>query len=129
MEKDFSEWHRVKQNIQNFKKHLFAAEREVRWCFVGLNVGSEMDGSGAYYARPVLVIKKMSKNTCLCVPITTKNKYWPDYFNIDLRDGVFRMVILSQIKLIDTKRLREVITILDQDQFQKIKTAIIDLIK
>jgi mRNA-degrading endonuclease toxin of MazEF toxin-antitoxin module len=129
MEKDFTEWHRVKQGIQDHNKHLFVAEREVRWCFVGLNVGSEIDGSGVRYSRPVLIIKKMTPNTCLCVPITTKQHSAPDFFEIDLADGVLRKAILSQIKLIDTKRLRELIAVIDSDQFQKIKRAIIDMLE
>jgi mRNA-degrading endonuclease toxin of MazEF toxin-antitoxin module len=129
MEKDFTEWHRVKQEIQDHNQHLFVGEREVRWCFVGLNVGSEMDGSGAHYTRPVLIIKKTTPNTCLCIPLTTKQRQGPDFFETDLGDGVFRKAILSQIKLIDTKRLREVITIIDDDQFQKIKRAVIDMLE
>jgi mRNA-degrading endonuclease toxin of MazEF toxin-antitoxin module len=129
MEKDFTEWQRVKQGIQDHNKHLFVAEREVRWCFVGLNVGSEMDGGGVRYSRPVLIIKKTTPNTCLCIPLTTKQGQGPDFVGIDLGDGVLRKAILSQIKLIDTKRLRELIAVIDEDQFQKIKRAVVDMLE
>lgn len=129
MKKDFYEWHGVKQHIQDFNKHWFCHEREVRWCSIGLNVGSEIDGKGERYTRPVLIVKKMTRNTCLCVPLTTKNKNEAYYATIDLKDGIQRKAILSQIRLIDTKRLRELLGTIDCNQFQKIKRAIIDIIE
>ena len=129
MEKDFTEWHGVKQRIQDHNQHIFVAEREVRWCFWGLNVGSEVDGNGTRYSRPVLILKKTTPNTCLCIPLSTKQWQRPDFFEINFGDGISRRAILSQIKLIDTKRLREVITVIGEDQFQKIKRAVIDMLE
>ena len=113
MQKDFDGWNRMKQHIQDHNRHLFVAEREIRWCFVGLNVGSEMDGSGVRYARSVLILKKNTPNTCLSISVTTKQWQRDDFLEIDLGDGISRKVVISQIKLIDTKRLREVITVID----------------
>jgi mRNA-degrading endonuclease toxin of MazEF toxin-antitoxin module len=129
MQKDFTEWHRVKQGIQDSENQLFPHEREVRWCSVGLNVGSEEDGNGGYYTRPVLIVKIMTKNTCLCVPLTTRDKHGSYYFDVDLSDGVSRKAVLSQIRLIDTRRLWSLIGTIDIDQFEKIKKALIDIIK
>ena len=92
-------------------------------------MGSEMDGSGVRYSRPVLIIKKTTPNTCLCIPLTTKQGQGSDFVGIDLGDGVLRKAILSQIKLIDTKRLREIIAVIDYDQFQKIKRAVVDMLE
>lgn len=129
MQKDFREWHEVKQEIQNFYPRRFYREREIRWCSVGLNVGSEIDGKGKNYMRPVLILKRISRNTCLCVPITTQNHIGPHYFEINLKDGIKRIVALSQIRLFDTKRLYGLIERLDPEQFQKIKQAVINVVE
>jgi mRNA interferase MazF len=128
MKKDFHEWHGVKQGIQDSDRQLFCREREVRWCSVGLNVGSEMDGKGRHYTRPVLIIKKMTKDTCLCVPLTTQDKNGAYYADVDLRDDVRRKAVLSQVRLIDARRLWNLVGTVDISQFQKIKRAIIRII-
>ena len=78
---------------------------------------------------PVLIIKGFSREVCLCVPLTTREKKGKFYRDIDLKDGIRRKVILSQIRLIDTKRLLEKVSTIDAGEFRKIKQAIIGLIE
>jgi mRNA interferase MazF len=129
MKKDFYEWHTIKQDIQAFNQRWFYHEREVRWCSMGLNVGFETDGKGENYRRPVLILRGFSRETCLCVPLTTREKSGIYSYPLDLRDGISRNVMLSQARCIDTKRLRESIGVVDQEQFRKIKQALIDIIQ
>lgn len=89
----------------------------------------EQDGKGPDFARPVLIIKGFSKEVFLCVPLTTKMKKGKYYADIELSDKAPRKVILSQIRLVDSKRLQEKMTTVDAGQFQKIKQAIIRLIE
>ncbi|MBI2448319.1 type II toxin-antitoxin system PemK/MazF family toxin [Candidatus Microgenomates bacterium] len=128
MKKDFQKWHKTKSGINDTKGHRFYHEREVWWCSVGLNVGYEMDGKGKDFVRPILVIKGFSKEVFLCIPLTTKLKQGKYYCDIDLGDGQTRRVILSQIRLIDAKRLQEKITMIDIKQFEKIKKAVIAIL-
>src|SRR3989344_6646831 len=107
MKKDFQKWHTLKQNIHNEKERRFYHEREIWWCSLGENVGFEQDGKGSDFARPILIIRGFNKEVFLCVPLTTKNKKGKYYADIDLGDKVIRKVILSQIRLIDSKRLQE----------------------
>ena len=109
----------------NNRDNFFYHEREVWWCALGLNVGFEQDGKGEDFSRPVLVIKGFSKNILLCIPLTTKPKEGKYYHDINLGDGLARKVILSQIRLIDSKRLEEKICTLDEIQFGSIKQKII----
>ena len=129
MQKDFQKWHTVKQSIDNGSSRLFYHEREIWWCALGLNIGFEQDGKGKKYMRPVLIIKGFSREVCLCVPLTTREKKGKFYRDIDLKDGIQRKVILSQIRLIDTKRLLEKVSTVDAGEFRKIKQAIISLIE
>jgi len=126
MKKDFDKWNEKKKLLNN-GDNFFYHEREVWWCALGLNVGFEQDGKGGDFSRPVLVIKGFSKNVLLCIPLTTKPKEGKYYHNINLGDGLARKVILSQIRLIDSKRLEEKMCTLDQIQFSSIKQKIIQL--
>lgn len=122
MEKDFDLWNEQQKKL-NRKKRNFYGEREIRWCSLGLNIGSEQDGR-----RPVLVIKRFNRNTCLAVPLTTsqnKNKY---FMSVGVIDDKEAFVNISQVRLIDVKRLHTKLATLDQKKFEEIRKAIRDLI-
>ena len=102
---------------------------DVWWCNLGQNIGFEQNGSGDSFERPVLVLKGFSKNVCLIVPLTTKQKKNKFYFDLGIVDGKQNFAILSQIKLIDTKRLKNKIDFIGRDTLNKIKKAICDLIR
>ena len=128
MGKDFSEWCRVKQTIENTSKRIFYREGEVRWCSLGLNVGLEMDGKGRRFTRPVLIVKALGRNALLCMPVTTKIRLDTHYRDIDLGDGMARQVSLSQIRFIDTKRLGERLGAINKEKLREIKQAAIAVI-
>lgn len=101
MHKDFDQWNKLKHKVN--KRNIFPdfKSREVWWCNLGLNVGSEQDGGGKKYERPVLIIRKFSRSTFLCFPITSRNKTGSYYFKIDDKNTA----ILCQPRLIDSRRL------------------------
>lgn len=129
MEKDFFQWHKEKQKIHDGNERLFYHEREVRWCSLGFNIGFESDGKGEKYVRPVLIVKGFSREVCVCVPLTTKPKKGIFYHEVNLADGIKRTAMLSQIRLIDTKRLRGIIGVVGVGEFKQIKQAIIRLLE
>lgn len=128
MKKDFQKWHIIKAETDELS-HRFYRAREVWWCLLGANVGFEMDGKGQKFTRPVLVLKGFSKQVCLCLPLSTKDKKGKFYCAIDLGDGVPRVAILSQIRLLDTKRLVERIGTISVENYNEIKQAAIHLIE
>lgn len=127
MNKDFDKWNERKKEINNSKVNYYH-QREIRWCSLGVNIGFEQDGTSDDYRRPVLVIKGFSRNVCLVVPLTTSIKRNPYHFDIGKVEGKNAFAILSQIKLIDTKRLHDRLAVLDKEKFEEIRKAIRDLI-
>lgn len=127
MQKDFDGWNKRKKEISN-EIINFYREREIRWCSLGINVGFEQDGTGETYRRPVLIIKGLSRHVCLVIPLTTSIKKNPYHIEIGNITGKKAFVILSQIRLIDTKRLHDRLAILDKNKFEIIRKAIRDLI-
>lgn len=112
----------------NEKGSNFYRTRDIRWCSLGINVGFEQDGTSEAYRRPVLIIRGFSVHVCLVVPLTTSKKKNPYHISVGIIDDREAFVILSQIRLIDTKRLHDRLAILDQEKFEEIRKAIRDLI-
>ena len=127
MQKNFFEWHRRKESIDMVPDRLFFHEREVWWCSLGVNVGFEQDGKGEKFARPVLIFKKFNKEIFWALPITTKIKKNRFHSILDLKDNLPRSVILSQIRLVDAKRLLEKMGTISDENYLNIKKAVIDL--
>ncbi len=127
MIKNFREWHNKKETINERTdiKDIFFREKEVWWCSLGVNVGFEQDGKGQEFRRPILILKKFNQYALLIGPLTTKikkdNKY---YVPCELDDGIERMIIISQLRLIDTKRLIDKLGVLKKESFDIIKKAI-----
>lgn len=129
--KNFDEWNAKKKDLDSTDQRRFYHEREIWWCRLGLNVGFEQDGKGENFERPVLVIKAWSRETCLVIPLTTskrKNKFMFSVGHISHNSSSESQVILSQIRLIDTRRFEERISVLDKETFLEIKKAIKDLL-
>ncbi len=122
--KDFDGWNTQKKYIDDHGENKFYHPRDIWWCRLGLNIGFEQDGKDKEYERPVLVLKSFGKNICLIVPLTTslhKHKYRTQIGLVEEKEAT---VILSQIKVIDTKRFVEKIGVLDKEKFTEIQKHI-----
>ena len=125
--KDFDTWNEIKKKYDGKNRLLrpaYMKEREIWWLSLGLNIGDEEDGKGGNFERPVVVIKKFNNNLFWGCTLSTKIKESnPYYIKIQTRTGI-QSVIISQLRLYDTKRLEEKMETLNQIDFQKITTAI-----
>ena len=127
MQKDFDTWNTRKKELDRVKPHFYY-EREIRWCSLGVNIGFEQDGTSETHRRPVLIIRGFSLHVCLVVPLTTSKKQNPYHMSVGIVEDVEAFAILSQIRLVDTKRLHDRLTVLDKGKFKEIKKAIKDLL-
>lgn len=127
MKKNFDRWNIRKKEL-NEKKPNFYRARDVRWCSLGINIGFEQDGTSKKYRRPVLIIKGFSLQVCLIVPLTTSIKKNPYHLSVGIIEDREAFAILSQIRLIDTKRLHDRLAIINQSKFEEIRKAIRNLI-
>lgn len=127
MQKDFNEWNKKKQELENNVFNNYVHTREVWWCSLGINIGFEQDGKNAFFERPVLIIRKFSKDVVLIVPLSSKPKENIFYFNFTHGNARFS-ALLSQIRLISTKRLNRKIYRMDSLLFNQIHKALRRLI-
>lgn len=126
--KDFDNWNIQKKEIDSINKDKLYRARQIWWCSLGINVGFEQDGTGTEYQRPILILRGFSKHVCLVVPLTTSQKKNPYHVSVGIIDGKNAFAIISQVRLIDTKRLINQIELLDIDVFKTIKKAVRDLL-
>lgn len=128
MNKDFDKWNEKKKEIHKDGEAPFYNEREIWWCALGTNVGFEQDGTGKNFDRPIVVIRGFSKNIFLGLALTGKKREGKHYFYIGKVEGRDSSAILSQIRLIDSKRLIRKIETLRDDKFKTLKEALKKLI-
>ncbi len=72
---------------------------------LGENVGYEQSGKGDIFLRPILVFKRFSKHTVLAIPLSTTSKRGKVYFEFSFIEDKLSVAILSQARLVDTRRL------------------------
>jgi mRNA interferase MazF len=124
MEKDFDGWNIEKQALHTNHGRIFCHPREIWWCALGVNIGSEQDGTGKNFDRPIIVIRGFNKDIFFGAALTGRKKQGKFYFPIGLIENREASVILSQIRIIDTKRLIRKMATMDEELFQKLKNAL-----
>lgn len=117
MKKDFDVWNTQKKITQN-ESGRFYSVREIWWCKLGVNIGSEQDGKGDNFLRPCIIVRGFGADTCLVLPLTTSSKNHFLRVPVGLVDGKEARVNLSQLRLIDTRRLVEKIGFLEKEKFE-----------
>ena len=125
--KNFLNWHCLKKKIHESPKSLYFHEREIWFCSLGLNVGYEQDGWHNNFERPVLILKKFNQRIFLAIPLTSKNKKGKYYYQFTYKNKKYS-AILSQLRLLDSKRLSRKIRVLPKLDFEIIKKGIKKLI-
>ena len=119
MKKDFDKWNKLKKNLDEEGILVYCKPRQIWWCSLGLNVGSEEDGKNDLFERPVLIIKVLNSEVVRVVPLTSKIQEDKNY-SIIIYNNIKNSVIVSQIRTISTKRLTRVIGRLDITQFERV---------
>ena len=141
MKKDFDEWNAVKKDVHGSGVRALFKNREVWWCQIGANVGYEIDGKQGLFVRPVLVLRKISADTFVGIPLTKKKKdtitrknlthlYYILRENIQGDDGrgYCSTLDLSQIRLFDARRLISRKYRIHENTFRKVKAGIQELL-
>jgi mRNA-degrading endonuclease toxin of MazEF toxin-antitoxin module len=104
MQKDFSGWHEKKHQVDK-KSRPFFREREIWFAALGLNVGVEQNGRGVDFLRPIIVFRKFNSESLWAIPLTKTKKNGIFYFSFSFEPGIISVANLSQLRLIDSRRL------------------------
>ena len=119
--KDFDGWNIEKKYLEtiNPRKVVFY-ERDIWWCSLGANLGSEQDGKNKFFERPVLVVRRFNSDMAWVVPITSKNHIHAFYYPLEYDDET-NSLILSQMRNISSKRFRRFVRRISTYEFAMIK--------
>ncbi len=128
MNKDFEGWNRKKQTLEKSKKHHLFKDGDIWWMSVGINVGQESCGKGDEYRRPVLVLRKLSGESFIGIPLSTQKKTGSWFAEFDLH-GEIRYALLYQIRMFSANRLQRRIGTLSRNELFQIKEKLKELLE
>jgi mRNA interferase MazF len=122
--KDFDNWNEKKKSIQDTNERPLYSERDVWWAHVGVNVGDEQDGKGLGGYRPVLIFRKFNKNFFMAIPLSSKGGKKKSKYRYEFEiHGEQQVVLLSQAKAMDSKRLVDRMFKMSRTDFAEVKKA------
>ncbi len=125
--KRFFEWIHGKVQIDQRQRGKIIHICEVYWCLLGENIGDEENGKGDTFRRPVLIVKKFNNNIFWGIPMSTKLKNNKFYIPVVLKD-LPQSVMISQLRILDTKRLEQYIGYISREDFKKVRLSVIDFL-
>jgi len=131
-QKDFDGWSQAIPVINEQEPPEFRA-KEVWWCNIGVNIGTEADGNrmnsevSYFYTRPVLILKKLSNNSFIALPMSKKIKQGSWYYPIQVQNNSSNL-LFHQIRSFDARRLTSKISRITDEQLDMIKNVFTNFI-
>ena len=119
--KKFNEWNELTQTLNKKENIINFKEREIYWGSLGENIGSEQNGKGKDFSRPILVVKKLNKQLFFSVPLSTTIRDGSYFYNFNFFENQQSSALLVQAKIFDLKRIDQKIGIINKNDFLKLK--------
>lgn len=118
----YNQWNTKKQALHNSDRTevIYFKEGDIWWVSLGYNIGSESYGKGEDFKRPVLIVKKLSTDLCIVVPITTKPKSGSWFVEISVHKEA-RWCMLQHTRSLHKKRFWTKLCELDSLEVKKVK--------
>ncbi len=113
------DWTKKKLEHHCLEKEIYFREKEVWWVALGKNIGFEVDGKHYLFERPVLILKKYSKDMCFILPLTSKIKPDNPWYQILINiSGGISSINLSQGRTISRKRFLRKMGVMDKKEYE-----------
>lgn len=121
MSDSYNKWNEIKKVLSKENKSLNFNQKEIFMAYIGKNIGFEQNGDkNQNFLRPILIYKKFSKNLFLGIPLTTTQREGKFYYSFVFKDDKISTVLLSQIKLVDSKRCKYRMGQIKDEDFKKL---------
>lgn len=126
-QKDFYGWIKLKEKL-HYGAHVCAIKNgDIWWCGLGENAGTEINGKTKTFARPILVLRKLSRYNFIGVPLTSKEHTGSWYVDFDFQ-GRKQIAVVAQVRNISVSRLYNKIGTLPEPDLESIRAQLVDLI-
>jgi mRNA interferase MazF len=126
--KQYDVWNEVKKVTNLNEKNIYFKERDIFWIKLGENIGYEQNGKGDKFQRPVIVVKKYTSDMFLGVPLSTTLREGTFFFQFNFIENETSTALLVQNRLFSNKRFIKKIGKIKEDDFEKLKIKLRDLI-
>jgi len=123
----FNSWNLKQQELDSKKRKLLFKEGEIWWCSIGMNVGQEVYGKGKNFSRPVIILKKLSHNFCIILPITTKGSRGMGLHAL-YTNKKERWIMMNQMRSISANRLYARESEMTEEDFIVLKKSVAQLL-
>lgn len=113
-----------KKKIHVTDRNFFPKQRQIWYAKLGVNVWHEADWKWEF-TRPVLILK-IIWSLLRCIPLTSQEKEWYFYYNLQsfVYNNKKSTAMLSQCRIIDRKRLEEMLWYVSEEELQSIQKAL-----
>lgn len=127
-EKRFHDWIKIKETVHATARVPNIREGEIWWCAMGENVGIEINGKSDTFARPILVLKKLSRYGFLGVPLTSQHHEGNWYASFVFKEKT-EYAALAQIRVLSVSRLYTKMGMSPNSDMSLVKNAFHELYK
>jgi mRNA interferase MazF len=124
----FNNWNKNKILIEKSEYNKIFSQWEIWYTKIWKNVWYEEDWKWKTFSRPVLIFKKFNRNIFYGIPLTSVKKENIFHYSFDWKTWKISYAILSQMRLIDWKRLEEKIWYITFSDMKKLKEQLKKLI-
>lgn len=129
MDQDFDIWNDLKKEIHNKNMdHVYFNQGDIWWISLWKNIKSESYWKGENFRRPVLIFKKLSKDTFIWIPLSSQKKIWTWFETYTLQEEE-NTALIYQIRMFHKNRLWTKIGQIDEMDFEKIKKSLARLLE
>ena len=122
--KEFDRWNEVLKRLNQRSRLSLFAEREVWMVAWGACSGSELDGKGLEFGRPVLIYKKLNSRKFFGIPLSGSKKYLPGWYAYD-----HGSLVIEEGRPLDANRLLYKKKKISQGDFKKIRESVVAYFK
>lgn len=130
MIEDFDRWNELKKETNDILPPIFK-DREIFHTRIGHNIGHEQNGKGDEFLRPVIILKRLSRDMFIGIPLSSQLKEGSFYHTVTFtKNGVQTQnrAIIAQIKLFSAQRLLKKIGMIDKEEFNALKKKVGELL-
>ncbi len=124
---EFEDWNNLKWKLQEKQTEIYFKQWEIWWISLWQNIQTESFGKGESFRRPVLILKKLSEENCIVIPLSTKIKKWSWFYNYKFH-WKEATALLYQIKMIHKNRLQRKLWKMETADFKEIKKKLSKLL-
>jgi hypothetical protein len=122
--KKFDNWNEVKKKTNDNKRKLGIKPRDIFWAKIGQNIGSEEYGKNDNFARPVIIVRKLTHDLFIGIPLTSTikdNDYFHSFKYINKSNGLTEnSAMILQFRTFSIKRLMNKTGVISKKDFQKV---------